>query len=1087
MALKPTQLLSHDRAFAHVLENIGPGADIGVGNAVGSAVALLAAALAEGERSILLVAPSTRRADALAGDISLFTEIPVRRYPRLEPGGEALPDFSAFKDRADIVFSLRNNPDRARIIVAEADALMQHLPDYEKLSESRIELEAGGEFPLEKLQELLAGRGYDRVHRVEFPCEYAVRGGILDLYAPTDEQPVRIEFEGDRVDSLRRFSTETQTTTGEIERVALSTPSRDEVARARPGDDSVTLAGCLGEGSVVIYAGADAVEKRLADSGQGALLSLLAGDIGRFAKLGCESLPVAEGGVNLDAAPAERVGGGPSRVVEEMRRILEDGDARINLFVLRDAERERLTEIFRAGKLDVSRIEMPPGVLSSGFAVGRPREYMLSTDELFDRYRMRRQLRPSRYRRAIESFLELKPGDYVVHTSHGIGRFHGLTRMARRGREEDYLIVEYADRQLLYVPATNIGLVQKYIGGREVSPRLAKVGGTLWQRQKAKVQEALFDLATELLEIQAMREARKGIEFPPDTLWQHEFEAAFPYDDTPDQEFAAADIKRDMESRRPADRLLCGDVGYGKTEIAMRAAFKAVSAEKQVAILVPTTILAQQHYTTFTERMAEFPIIVDVLSRFRSAKEQKEIVERAREGKIDILIGTHRLLSEDVRFKDLGLLVIDEEQRFGVTHKERLKKMRAEVDILTLTATPIPRTLHMSLLGIKDISTLETPPLDRRAIVTEIHRWSADLIRNGIMRELERGGQVYFVHNRVYNIEHVRRALEKICPEARYAVCHGQMEESLLEERMLEFVRGKHDVLISTTIIESGLDIPNVNTIFMNRAEMFGLADLHQLRGRVGRYRHQAYAYLLLPEAGMIPEAAEKRLRAIEEFNELGAGFKIAMRDLEIRGSGNILGKEQSGHIAVVGYDLYCKLLENSVRQVKDEAAAEDVNCDVDVHPEGYIEKEYAGADETKIEIYRRATSCREEEALDALVAEVRDRFGEPPQTAVRFFEKHRLRIRAESGKIFYLGIQGKTVIVKFRELAPVEAAFGRFARRLRLIGPDTAYFDLAEQPESPEEALSVLLDLLQKIPSAAKSARAETTESRNAFSKSAE
>jgi len=1110
MTLNPTELLAVDRGFSKVLQSLEPGSRLGVGNVIGSSSVLLSAALAGPAaddkkttlRTVLLAALSTKLADAFYRDLPLFTDAPVLRFPRLENDSEALPDFASFKERFDAVAEMKNDPGGARIIVAEADALIQHLPPFERMSETLIELAAGEEYPLERLSGILAGRGYDRVLKVEFPCEYSLRGGILDLYPPTEETPFRIEFDGDVIASLRRFSVETQTTVESLDSVKVFLPPRGEVGRAQADADSTPLTSFMPDGSVLILSGAEAVLRRMKDISKSVDPALLPGssksvdpallpgdsnsptgvsglpsksmgmfekfeeDTARLVRLECESLPVAgSGGANRDVSPVERVGGGTSRVVEEVKRILEEEGSRIVLFAPREAERERLLEIFRAAGTALDRVDIPLGALSQGMAVGRPRTYIISTDELFNRYRMRRQVKASRYRRAIESFLELKPGDYVVHTSHGIGRFHGITRMARRGREEDYLIIEYADQQLLYVPATNIGLVQKYIGGRETAPRLAKVGGVLWQRQKARIKEALIDLATELLEVQAMRELRPGIQYEPDTLWQREFEAAFPYDDTPDQELATDDIKRDMESPRPSDRLLCGDVGYGKTEVAMRAAFKAVNADKQVAVLVPTTILAQQHFTTFTERMAEFPIIVDVISRFRSAKEQRKIVERAREGKIDILIGTHRLVSEDIRFKDLGLLIIDEEQRFGVTHKERLKRMRAEVDVLTLTATPIPRTLHMSLLGIKDISTLETPPLDRRSIVTEIHRWDPELIRKAILRELDRNCQVYFVHNRVYNIEQVRRELEKICPEARYTVGHGQMDEHLLEERMLDFINGKYDVLVSTTIIESGLDIPNVNTIIINRADMFGLADLHQLRGRVGRYKYQAYAYLLLPQTGSIPDAAEKRLRAIEEFSELGAGFKIAMRDLEIRGAGNILGKEQSGHIAIVGYDLYCKLLEGAVREVKEDGALEEISCEVDVHPESYLPDDYMGGVEPKLEIYRRATASGDEAALDALIEEVRDRFGTPPPVALRFFSRHRLRIRAEKAKIYYLGIQGKTLIVKFRDFEVVRSAFGQLESKLRLISPETAYYDMPLAPESPEDALSVLLHLIRKIP----------------------
>src|SRR5262249_27459560 len=547
---------------------------------------------------------------------------------------------------------------------------------------------------------------------------------------------------------------------------------------------------------------------------------------------------------------------------------------------------------------------------------------VLGGQELFHREDTRQVLPRRRLEsRAIDSFLELAEGDLVVHVSHGMARCRGMQVLDKNGKEEEYLTLEFRDAVRVFVPASKIDLVQKYVGGARAEPELSKFGGVGWTRKKEKVEQAVLDLASDMIELQALRAAQPGIATGPDSEWQAEFEASFPYQETPDPLTTLTELKTHLEGGRPMDRLVCGDVGYGKTELAIRAAFKAVDNGRQVAVLVPTTVLAEQHYRTFSQRLAEYPFTVEVISRFRSGAEQRRILERLGRGGIDIIIGTHRLVSADVRFKDLGLVIIDAEQRFGVEHKERLKPLRAKVDVLTLTATPIPRTLHLSLLGIRDISNLETPPPDRLSIETRIVRFDSTLIRHAVLRELNREGQVYFVHNRVHNIHEIADRLRKIVPEARLVIGHGQMHEDELEHAMLSFVRRDADILVATTIIESGLDIPNANTIFINEADNYGLADMHQLRGRVGRYKHRAYAYLLLDGSKQLTPVAAKRLKAIEEFTELGAGFKIALRDLEIRGAGNILGTQQSGHVAAVGYEMYCQLLENAVRRLAQQPA----------------------------------------------------------------------------------------------------------------------------------------------------------------------
>jgi transcription-repair coupling factor (superfamily II helicase) len=600
----------------------------------------------------------------------------------------------------------------------------------------------------------------------------------------------------------------------------------------------------------------------------------------------------------------------------------------------------------------------------------------------------------------IDSFLDLKPGDLVVHVAHGIARFKGIETLTKGQQEEEHLHLEFADSQALFVPISKIGLVQKYVAGGKHKPKLAKIGGQLWARHKKAVQAAVFDLAEEMIALQARREAQPGIAFPPDSDWQSEFDGAFPFRETNDQLLAIEAVKHDMELARPMDRLLCGDVGFGKTEVAIRAAFKAVDAGYQVAVLVPTTILAEQHARTFSERMREFPVNVAALSRFQTKQEQKIIVEKLTAGKIDIVIGTHRIISADIRFHNLGLVVIDEEQRFGVHHKERLKMFRDSVDVLTMTATPIPRTLHFSLLGIREISNLETPPENRLAVETRIIRFNEEIIRHAVQRELERGGQIYFVHNRVYDIDEIAQRLQRIVPECRIGIGHAQMPDGELENVMRSFINHEFDMLVSTTIIESGLDIPNANTMFIDEADHYGLADLHQLRGRVGRYKHQAYCYLLLSRTQSVTSTAMKRLRAIEEYAHLGSGFHLAMRDLEIRGAGNILGTQQSGHIATVGYEMYCQFLENAVRTLKSLPPKTTIEVELDLPGVALIPMAYVTDQRIKIDLYRRLTRVATLEESADLRSEMEDRFGNPPPETRRLLLHSQMRVLAHGYRI---------------------------------------------------------------------------------------
>ena len=614
------------------------------------------------------------------------------------------------------------------------------------------------------------------------------------------------------------------------------------------------------------------------------------------------------------------------------------------------------------------------------------------------------------------------------------------------------------------MPASKIELVQKYVGGSKTRPTLAHIGGRTWSKQKAAAEEAVNDLAVEMLELQARRAARPGISFGQDTPWQQEFDASFPYNETPDQVTAISAIKQDMRQARPMDRLLCGDVGFGKTEVAMRAAFKAVDAGYQVAVLVPTTILAAQHWRTFTARMAEFPFSIRSLSRFCTTKEVRSTLEGLKSGEVDVVIGTHRLAQNDIEFNNLGLLVIDEEQRFGVEVKERLKALRTVVDVLTMTATPIPRTLHLSLLGVRDISNLETPPADRLSVETRVTRFEPEMIRNAILRELNRGGQVYFVHNRVHDIQKVADKLREIVPEATLTVGHGQMPEGQLEDVMLDFVAHKYDILLATTIIESGLDIPNANTIFIDEADRYGLADLHQLRGRVGRYKHRAYCYLLIDPARHLSTTAAKRLRAIEEFSDMGAGFAIAMRDLELRGAGNILGTQQSGHIATVGYELYCELLEKAVRKLKKMPPKAVIDVNVDLPGHAFLPRNYVPDMRLKIDLYRRISRVSKQTELDELAAELVDRFGSRPPEVDRIISLAELRIWAHAWGVHDIHLEESYAVFGYTQRPRIEQLAARAKGRLRVVDDRTAYLPLGNVLPSADEILSAVKSMLRPM-----------------------
>jgi len=927
---------------------------------------------------------------------------------------EALEDLACFGARALPLEGLKEaerlRSGAADLLAADLARALAPLPPPRAVDQGRLALARGDRADLAGLADRLAGSRYERTAAVERPGEYAVRGGIIDLFPLTADRPVRIEFSGNAVESLRSFDPATQGSLDAMERLEVSLIPVDAA-------DSATVFDYLPEKACVILqepSGMDLRQPRWTEA-----YPLLA----RHPVLSLSSLPQPDA-ENLRIVSTQRFSGVLARVEQELEAVRR---GRTVVFCANEGEERRLRELVHAP------LEIRRGRLGRGFLFEDIDSAFIPNHELFNRYRLRRGARRADTR-PIDALLEIEKGDIVVHVTHGIGRFVGVERQ----KNQEFMVIEYAGSARLYVPVTALDLVQKYVGGTEAPPPLSTLGGQKWTADKLRAQKAVEKLARELLQVQALREMEAGTAFPPDPEWQREFEAAFPYEETEDQVEVAGEIARDMHAPRPMDRLVCGDVGYGKTELAMRAAFRAAVQGKQVAVLVPTTVLAQQHFQTFRERMADYPVRIEVLSRFRSRAEQKEVLKDLAGGAVDVVIGTHRLLQPDVRFRDLGLVVIDEEQRFGVDHKEFLKRLRATVDVLTLTATPIPRTLHMALLGIRDISALTTPPQDRLAIRTELVPYDDRRVREAILAELERGGQVYFLHNRVYNIDEVARRLAMLVPEASFGVAHGQMAEEVLEETMLRFLDRRVDVLVCTTIIESGLDIPNVNTILIHQADLFGLADLHQLRGRVGRYKVQAACLLLLPNDRPVLPAAQKRLKAIEEFSELGAGFKIATRDLEIRGVGNLLGREQHGHIVAVGYDLYCRLLERSLKRSRKEAPPEPLETHVDLGLETYIPEAYIPDLRTRMEAYRRLTGCRTEEELAAAEREVADRFGRCPPPVGNFLEAVRVKIRAARWDFSSVARGDDGIVIKVRDGKKAEEFRRRDPAHVRRVDAET-------------------------------------------------
>ncbi|XER04857.1 Transcription-repair-coupling factor [Sporomusa rhizae] len=974
---------------------------------------LVAGSFQASARPTVIVTASQEAAEILRADFAaLLPEVPVVELPAIDivTFAAAAKSVELAAKRMDVLSRMARGEKIIVLVTAEA-AMQKVLPKQEFLN-SRLALTSGGPINREDLIQSLVEFGYERVDQVDGAGQFSVRGGIIDIFAVNRSLPLRLELFGDEIDSLREFEAATQRSVQDL-------PLADVMPLTEPehsGKPAVFVSYLPAGATIVMDESARLREQmtklvkenpeikrrvfgwnELITASQAynvIYLSLLLQKIPNTQPT--EIVSITAKGIapfhrQIDMLISEIKGWQDKKY--NIALFMPNRDKAVN--IQQNLTQEGITTIVaESGQMPLipGAVIVSTGALSGGFEFPHAKLVVLTELDIFGRQKKKRRPRVGKDQQ-ITYFRDINIGDYVVHVNHGIGKYVGVETLEVGGVHKDYLHIRYAGDDKLYVPTDQVGLLQKYIGAEGEVPRLSKMGGSDWLKVKTKAKAAVADMAKELIQLYAERQLQVGYAFPPDTPWQREFDDSFPFEETPDQLQAIVEVKRDMEQPRPMDRLLCGDVGFGKTEVAIRAAFKAVMGGKQVAVLVPTTVLAQQHYQTFGSRFADFGITVDVVSRFRTAKEQKATLQKLALGQVDVLIGTHRILQSDVVFKDLGLLIVDEEQRFGVAQKEKMKRWRANLDVLTLSATPIPRTLHMSLVGARDMSIIETPPEDRFPVQSYVVEYNEEIIREAIVRELKRGGQVYFVYNRVQTIDKVRQRLTEILPDANIKTGHGQMPEELLEQVMLDFYEGRDDALICTSIIENGLDVPNANTIIVYDADHFGLSQLYQMRGRVGRSHRMAYAYFTYRRDKVLTEVAEKRLQAIKEFAELGSGFKIAMRDLEIRGAGNILGREQHGHIVSVGFEMYCRLLDEAVEELKTgKVYVPPPEPSIELTVDAYLTGDYISDAMQKIEIYQRIAAIRDESHLTELTDELIDRFGEPPLPVINLLKVARIK-----------------------------------------------------------------------------------------------
>lgn len=930
-------------------------------------------------------------------------------------------------------------------VVTSIDGCMDFLESLEKIKEQLIHYESDSTVDIEQLKNQLVALGYERVGQVEMPGQFSVRGGIVDIYCLTEENPWRIELWGDEIDSIRSFDPESQRSLENLEELTIY-PAVEHI-----GDkDMVSFLDYFPEERTIIFLDepnrltekGGAVEEEYRQSRmhreekgsrnlpENWLCSFeqLQKELNKRNCISVCALEPKQAGWKvrekfyLEVKSISAYNNSFELLVKDLHQYKKQG-YRIALLSGSRTRAERLAKDLQEEGLaafygqDYDR-EICPGEImvvyghaKKGFEYPLIKFAVMTESDIFGQEQKKKKKKKNYSGSRIQDFAELSIGDFVVHEKHGLGIYRGIEKVEVDRIVKDYIKIEYRGGSNLYIPATQLDCLQKYSGADAAkAPKLNKLGTQEWNKTKSKVRGAVKNIAKELVELYAVRQEKEGYVCGPDTVWQREFEEMFPYEETEDQLSAIEDAKRDMESTRIMDRLICGDVGYGKTEVALRAAFKEVQESRQVAYLAPTTILAQQIYNTFVQRMKEFPVRVELLCRFRTPAQQKKAIEDLKKGQVDVIIGTHRILSKDVQFKNLGLLIVDEEQRFGVTHKEKIKQLKKDVDVLTLTATPIPRTLHMSLIGIRDMSVLEEPPMDRMPIQTYVMEYDEETVREAINRELRRGGQVYYVYNRVTDIADVALRIAKLVPDARVDFAHGQMSERELENVMYSFVNGDIDVLVSTTIIETGLDISNVNTMIIHDSDRYGLSQLYQLRGRIGRSNRTAYAFLMYRKNVMLKETAEKRLAAIREYTDLGSGFKIAMRDLELRGAGNLLGAQQHGHMNAVGYDLYCKMLNEAVKEAKGIHTMEDFETSVDLNVDAYIPDSYISNEFQKLDIYKRIAGIETQQDYDDMLEELLDRFGEPGKAVLNLLAIAKLKAIAHQGYVTEIKQIGKTV-----------------------------------------------------------------------------
>lgn len=930
-------------------------------------------------------------------------------------------------------------------VVTSIDGCMDFLESLEKIKEQLIHYESDSTVDIEQLKNQLVALGYERVGQVEMPGQFSVRGGIVDIYCLTEENPWRIELWGDEIDSIRSFDPESQRSLENLEELTIY-PAVEHI-----GDkDMVSFLDYFPEERTIIFLDepnrltekGGAVEEEYRQSRmhreekgsrnlpENWLCSFeqLQKELNKRNCISVCALEPKQAGWKvrekfyLEVKSISAYNNSFELLVKDLHQYKKQG-YRIALLSGSRTRAERLAKDLQEEGLaafygqDYDR-EICPGEImvvyghaKKGFEYPLIKFAVMTESDIFGQEQKKKKKKKNYSGSRIQDFAELSIGDFVVHEKHGLGIYQGIEKVEVDRIVKDYIKIEYRGGSNLYIPATQLDCLQKYSGADAAkAPKLNKLGTQEWNKTKSKVRGAVKNIAKELVELYAVRQEKEGYVCGPDTVWQREFEEMFPYEETEDQLSAIEDAKRDMESTRIMDRLICGDVGYGKTEVALRAAFKEVQESRQVAYLAPTTILAQQIYNTFVQRMKEFPVRVELLCRFRTPAQQKKAIEDLKKGQVDVIIGTHRILSKDVQFKNLGLLIVDEEQRFGVTHKEKIKQLKKDVDVLTLTATPIPRTLHMSLIGIRDMSVLEEPPMDRMPIQTYVMEYDEETVREAINRELRRGGQVYYVYNRVTDIADVALRIAKLVPDARVDFAHGQMSERELENVMYSFVNGDIDVLVSTTIIETGLDISNVNTMIIHDSDRYGLSQLYQLRGRIGRSNRTAYAFLMYRKNVMLKETAEKRLAAIREYTDLGSGFKIAMRDLELRGAGNLLGAQQHGHMNAVGYDLYCKMLNEAVKEAKGIHTMEDFETSVDLNVDAYIPDSYISNEFQKLDIYKRIAGIETQQDYDDMLEELLDRFGEPGKAVLNLLAIAKLKAIAHQGYVTEIKQTGKTV-----------------------------------------------------------------------------